>query len=374
MKVLQAFIADDNGGLTKYILQNYTYIQKYGVQFDFLTYEKNELSYENKLIQRGGKVFHIRSVINFINYIQDLRHILKENCYDIVHFNMSYANFVPIILIKLILPKQTKIILHSHSMGFDEQNRMIKYLKKSIHKIGRQIIPFTCDGYLGCTHDAGKWMFTESTRKELFYKVVHNAINISSFIYNENIRVLTRKKLHLSNDDFVIGHIGRFTYQKNHEFLIKVFHECLQKKSDCKLMLIGDGPNKKNIEIMSRNLGIEDRVLFLGNRNDIPKLLQAMDVFCLPSRFEGLGMVGVEAQAAGLTCFASDVVPKELAVTNKCKFLPLADKKEWVERILETQGDIRYNTLEQIKEAGYEINNEIKHIVEYYKRLISLER
>lgn len=373
MKVLQAFIADDNGGLTKYILQNYTYIQKYGIQFDFLTYEKNKLSYENKLIQRGGKVFHINSVINFISYIRDLKHILKDNCYDIIHFNMSYANFVPIILVKLISQKHTKIILHSHSMGFDEQNSMIKYFKKCIHKMGRRIIPFICDGYLGCTHDAGKWMFTESIRKKTFYKVVHNAINISSFIYNEDIRVLTRKKFRFSNNDFVIGHIGRFTYQKNHDFLIEVFNECLQRNPNCKLMLIGDGPNKTHIENMSKKLGIEDKVIFLGNRSDIPELLQAMDVFCLPSRFEGLGMVGVEAQAAGLICLASDVVPKELALTKNCKFLPLADRKKWVDGILSVQKKVRYNTSNEVKKAGYEINNEIKIIAEYYSRLVTME-
>ncbi len=373
MKVLQAFIADDNGGLTKYIVQNYKYIQKYDVQFDFLTYEKNKLSFEDVLTKKGGRIFHIDSVINFIGYIKKINTILKEHHYDIVHFNMSYANFLPILFVKLILSKHTKIILHSHSMGFDEQNCLIKCLKNCIHKIGRQLIPFICDGYLSCTYDAGKWMFTEYTRNKSLYKVTYNAIDISSFKYDENIRISTRKKFHFSDNDFIIGHIGRFTYQKNHEFLIKIFYECLQRNPNCKLMLIGEGPNKIDIEKMSSDFGIVDKVMFLGTRNDIPELLQAMDVFCLPSRFEGLGIVGIEAQAAGLTCIASDVVPSELAVTEDCEFISLTNKTRWVESILRCQGKVRRNTFEQIKEAGYEINNEIKNVTEYYNRLISME-
>ena len=373
MRVLQAFVADDNGGLTKYIIQNYTYIQKYNVQFDFLTYEKNKLSFEDKLIEKGGIIFHINSVINLIGYISDMKNILKKNNYDIIHFNMSYVNFIPILLARLISPKHIKFIIHSHSMGFDENNIMIKYIKKCVHIIGRQLIPFICDGYLSCTNDAGKWMFTKHTRKQSTYKVVHNAIDILHFKYAENVRRIIREKLGFNNDDFVIGHIGRFTYQKNHEFLIEIFYECIQKNHACKLLLIGEGPNKNNIEEMVKKLGIEEKVFFLGAREDIPDLLQAMDVFCLPSRFEGLGIVGIEAQAAGLTCFASDTIPRELAVTKNCEFLPLTEAKKWAEKILMVNLKTRSDTLEQIEAAGYEINSQIKNIYEYYISLINVE-
>lgn len=369
MKILQAFIADDNGGLTKYVIQNYEYIHRYGIQFDFLTYEKNKLSFENSITKHGGKVFYISSVLNAVKFMQDLNKIMKDNHYDIIHFNMSYANFIPILFIKIILPKYTKIILHSHSTGFDERNGVIKKIKWCVHKWGRWLAPKICDGFLSCSHDAGEWMFTKKTRESFLYKVTHNAINISSFVYDSKVRSIVRDNLNIKVNDLVIGHIGRFTYQKNHEFLIDIFDACVKKSSNCKLMLIGDGPNQKRIREKVKYFGLEKNVLFLGERNDVPQLLQAMDVFCLPSHFEGLGIVGVEAQAAGLPCIVSDRVPKELAITEACQFLPLADVQAWVNAIYAIPSS-RVNTKAKIKQAGYDIEEEIKNVVKYYKWLL----
>lgn len=287
---------------------------------------------------------------------------------------MSYVNFVPILIIKIMLPSETKIIFHGHSMGIDNENVFIKVIKTCIHKIGRHVIPILCDGFLCCSNDAGKWMFTEKTRKRNVYKIAHNAIDITPFLFQKTVRTSIREKLKIRDDDIVIGNIGRFTYQKNHEFLIDVFDKCLLMNPRYKLMLIGDGPNKEMIEKKVSALGIEDRVMFLGVRKDVHKLLQAMDIFCLPSRFEGLGIVGIEAQASGLTCLVSDVVPKDLGVTDKCKFLSL-NSDLWLSEILKY--DVcnpldRMNTLYPIKNAGYEINDEIKEMVRYYNSLVKM--
>ena len=163
-------------------------------------------------------------------------------------------------------------------------------------------------------------------------------------------------------DKFVIGHTGRFEYQKNQEFLVKVFSKVYKENPKARLVLVGEGKNEQNVKDMVKTLGIRNAVLFLGWREDVAELLQAIDMYCLPSRFEGLGIALVEAQAAGLKCIASDTVPLEAKLTDDLQYLEL-DEEIWIKEIRKIMcGYERKETIEQIRSAGYDIEQQIKNI------------
>ena len=197
--------------------------------------------------------------------------------------------------------------------------------------------------------------------------IIHNAIDLEKFKFNKTIRNEIRKKLNISPDEIVVGNVGRFTDQKNHEFLIDVFNELYNKNSKYKLLLIGTGKKEKFIKAKVKKLKLNKNVLFMGYKSNSNEYMQAMDLFVFPSKFEGLGIVLIEAQANGLICFTSkDRVPYDAKVSKLLNFIPLKNnKEEWAEEIL--KADIkRKNVEKQIKEKGYNIKDEIKKIEKLY--------
>lgn len=362
IRVLQAFITNDKGGLTGYIAQNYQYMDKTKIEFDFLTYDTDKLDFEDEFINMGAKFYHIHRPSHPIDFYKSLKHILKQGNYKVIHFNLSYANFVPVILAKLA--GAHNIVIHSHSTDIDDQRIFIRKIKTGIHLLGKRIFPFVGDSFWACSADAAKWMFPQKVLKEDKWFLAHNAIDVKKYVYNPDKRNLLRKDIGIAPDTFVIGHIGRFTYQKNHEFLLEVFRAVKKEKKDCKLMLIGDGPETQHIKGLVEMFGINGDVLFLGRRTDVPDLLQAMDCFVLPSRFEGLVVVGIEAQAAGIPCVFSDNVPKETNITNLVTFLSLdTGSIKWSEEILKKIGLSKSDQHINIFNAGYDLEHEV-HIVQ----------
>lgn len=365
MRVLQAFITNDKGGLTGYIAQNYRYMDKTKVQFDFLTYDTDKLDFEDEFINMGAKFYHIQQPSHPIDFYKSLKYILRRENYKVIHFNLSYANFVPVILAKLA--GAHNIIIHSHSTDIDDRRIFIRKIKTGIHLLGKMIFPFVGNSFWACSSDAAKWMFSKKILKGNKWFFAHNAIDVKKYIYNADKRNLLRKSIGIAPDTFVIGHIGRFTYQKNHEFLLDIFKTVKKKKKDCKLMLVGDGPEKQHIKDLVEMFGLNEDVLFLGRRTDVPDLLQVMDCFVLPSRFEGLAIVGIEAQAAGIPCVFSDRISREINITGLVTFLSLnAGLTEWGEETLKQfelgKSDQRTN----IFTAGYDLEHEIEWIQRLY--------
>lgn len=368
IRILQAFVANDKGGLTGYICQNYRFIDKKKIQFDFLTFETKPLDFEQEFISYGARFFHIPRPSHLWGYTFSLKKILAQNSYSAIHFNMSYANFIPILIANMLGKK--RIIVHSHSTDIDDKRLYVRGIKLGIHKIGRQLFRYIATDYFACSKLAAEWMYPDSIMQSSKYHFAKNAINASKYLYNSQIREKVRNNLHLSKNTFVIGHIGRFTYQKNHEFLIDVFYKLLGKEKNALLLLIGDGPEKTKIKKKVEQLGIINNVLFLGQRNDVPQILQAMDCFVLPSRFEGLGIVGVEAQAAGLSCILSAEIPEEIDISGNVQFLPLdCPLNQWSEAILSTRGQKRITTDIMLKKSGYSIRDSIKEIEKIYLKV-----
>ena len=271
----------NGGGVESVVMNYYRNIDRNKIQFHFLCDEDStDIPYE-EIEKLGGKVIVIPPYQKLFKYQKELYKIFKENKYKIVHSHINALSVFP-----LRIAKKAKIpvrIAHSHSTS----NK--KEWKKNILKmILRPLSKLYANNYFACTEYAGKWLFGKKVveRKEL--NVINNAIDLKKFKFNENTREDLRKELGIKEETLIIGHVGRFMKQKNHEFLIDVFEEAIKQDNNMYLILVGQGPLEDKIKEMAKEKGIEDKILFLGQRNDVNKLYQAMDIFVLPSLYEGL--------------------------------------------------------------------------------------
>ena len=271
----------NGGGVESVVMNYYMNIDRNKIQFHFLCDEDStDISYE-EIEKLGGKVIVIPPYQKLFKYQKELYRIFKENNYKIIHSHINALSVFPLRIAKKAgVPIR---IAHSHSTS----NK--KEWKKNILKmILRPFSKLYANNYFACTEYAGKWLFGEKVveRKEL--NVINNAIDLKKFEFNENTREDLRKELGIKEDVLVIGHVGRFMKQKNHEFLIDVFEKAIKQDDNIYLILVGQGPLEDKIKEMAKEKGIEDKILFLGQRNDVNKLYQAMDIFVLPSLYEGL--------------------------------------------------------------------------------------
>ena len=271
----------NGGGVESVVMNYYKNIDRNRIQFHFLCDEDStDIPYE-EIEKLGGKVIVIPPYQKLFKYQKELYRIFKENNYKIVH---SHINALSVFPLKIAKKAGVPIrIAHSHSTS----NK--KEWKKNILKmILRPFSKLYANNYFACTEYAGKWLFGKKVveRKEL--NVINNAIDLKKFEFNENTREDLRKELGIKEDVLVIGHVGRFMKQKNHEFLIDVFEKAIKQDDNIYLILVGQGPLEDKIKEMAKEKGIEYKILFLGQRNDVNKLYQAMDIFVLPSLYEGL--------------------------------------------------------------------------------------
>ena len=246
-------------------------------------------------------------------------------------------------------------IAHAHSAS---QDKNLKYLIKVLAK--KNIKKYS-DKMFACGEEAGKWMFETDN-----FEVLNNAIDTDLYTYNKEKADKVKKEFSIENK-FVIGHVGRFNYPKNHKFIIDVFNEVQKVKEDSVLMLVGDGDLRHEIEQKVQDLGLSDKVIFTGVRSDVNDLMQAMDVFLFPSIYEGLGIVLIEAQAAGLKCVISDNIPKDGVLTDVVTCISLTQSPViWANEILKNQEYKRTDNKEIIKKANYDIKNNAKKLEQFY--------
>lgn len=365
-RILQVAVANDRGGLTGYIVNNYKKINKNEIQFDFITYD-DYLDFSEEIEKMGAKIFYFPRPSHVLSYYTALKKIHEQFDYTAIHFNLSYANIIPIILAKMAGFK--RIIVHSHSTGIDTPSAMTRMIKLMIHQVGKMLIPLLATDYFACSKLAARWMFPNSIIKRNKYEILYNAIELSKYRFNRQKRDAIRKKIGIADDVFVVGHVGRFTYQKNHEFLVDVFCEVENQESKSLLLLIGDGPDREKIENQVAYYNLSDKVKFLGQRSDVANLYQAMDVIVLPSRFEGLCIVAIEAQMAALPIICSEELPEETNVSSDYVSLSLKlSAKNWADKILAKKGTIRTDNTKVLRAAGYDMNVEIKRLEKLYKK------
>ena len=270
-----------DGGVESVVMNYYRNIDRDKIQFHFLCDEDSTDIPYDEIEKLGGKVIVIPPYQKLFKYQKELYKVFKENNYKIVHSHINALSVFPLRIAKKAgVPIR---IAHSHSTSKEKE-----WKKNILKMILRSFSKLYANNYFACTEYAGKWLFGKKVveRKEL--NVINNAIDLKKFEFNENIREDLRKELGIKEDTLIIGHVGRFMKQKNHEFLIDVFEKAIKQDDNIYLILVGQGPLEDKIKEMAKEKGIEDKILFLGQRNDVNKLYQAMDIFVLPSLYEGL--------------------------------------------------------------------------------------
>lgn len=352
------------GGVESVVMNYYRNIDRSEIQFDFICDEDSTNIPYDEIESLGGKVILIPPYQKVIKYHKELKRVLKEGNYKIVHSHINTLSVFSLFAAKCAgVPVR---IAHSHSTtNKKEKNKnLMKQLLRPFSKV------FATD-YMCCSELAGRWLFGDKEYDKGNVYLLNNAIDLDKFKYDEVVRREKRKELNIDDDTLVIGHVGRFVEQKNHRFLIDIFNEVHKQNEKSILLLVGQGPLMEKIKEKVKSLGIEDSVKFLGQRNDISELYQAFDVFCLPSLYEGLPVVGVEAQATGLLCLFSDDMTKETKVLESTKFLSLEQSaKEWAEILLKSIENFeRKDTTIEFFNNGFDIKMEVKKLIKIYLKL-----
>lgn len=355
IRVAQMMTEMNFGGVEMVVLNYYKNIDRNKVQFDFFVLEGSIIPQRKEIENLGGKIFVVPRYTSIIQYEIEIIKLFKKNHYRIVHSHMNTLSLLSLLGAKIAgIPNR---IAHNHSTAGkgETKKNIIKYTLKPFSKLFPTVL-------CACTQYAGVWLFGERAN----FTVFKNAIDLSKFKYDEAIRNKIRFGLGI-NDKFVIGNVGRFCYQKNQEFLICLLKEVL-KREDAVLVLIGEGESEQLVRNKAIYEGVEKKVLFIGACLNVNEYYQAMDCFVLPSRYEGLGIVAVEAQTAGLPTICSTEVPKEVQITNLVKFIDLnADIKQWANALIKVN---RTDRSDEVRKAGYDIETEASKLVLFYENLL----
>lgn len=357
------------GGVESVVMSYYRHIDRTKIQFDFICDEDStNIPYE-EIEKMGGKVILIPPYQKVFKYHKKLKEVLKSGGYKIVHSHINTLSVFSLFAAKCAgVPVR---IAHSHSTTNKKEKKknLLKQVLRPFSKV------FATD-YMCCSELAGRWLFGNKEYDKGNVYLLNNAIDLDKFKYDEEKRKEKRKELNIEDSTLVIGHVGRFVEQKNHRFLIDIFNEIHKQNSNSILLLAGQGPLMEEIKSKVESLGLEKFVIFLGQIDDADKLYQAIDIFVLSSLYEGLPVVGVEAQATGLLCELSSNMTKETKILDTTRFISL-DKsaKEWASIILDDYSKFkRYDTTADITKSNFNIKKEtIKLENKYYKLIIALK-
>lgn len=355
-RVLHIVSSMNMGGLETFIMNIYRNINHTDIQFDFLEFSENTCYYDQEINELGGMIFKVPAKSkNLIRSLLTIKEIVQDNNYHVIHRHYSSASMV----LEIAAAKAggaTQLLSHAHSTNSNTP--------KLIHYLARPLLNKISTVRLACSEDAGRWMYGKKT-----FSIINNGINVREFIFNENVRNNMRRELGLT-DKKIVGHVGRFNKVKNHAFIIHIFAKLQTIREDTVLVLVGDGPLREQTGILAKKLNVHDKIIFLGLRNDVNTLLQAFDVFVLPSLYEGFPMTLVEAQATGLDCLISNRVTKAASFFEKNKYLGIEidDIPEWATEIdtaLKNEND-RRNAYITINKSGYDIAVTSAELMKFY--------
>lgn len=356
VRILQVVTHMERGGLESMIMNYYRHIDREKVQFDFLVHRQEQAAFDDEIESLGGRIYRLPRLVPWSkNYLAALNRFFDEHQeFNVVHVHQDCLSSV---ILKAAMQHNVPVrVAHSHSAN---QDKNLKYPIKLWYKRG---IPKYATNLFACGKGAGSWMFGGAS-----YQIINNAIDVSAYTYDPTKRQEMRRQLGLENE-FTIGHVGRFNQPKNHSFLLDIFAALLKKESNAVLLLAGGGEDMPKIQAKAEALDIAEHVRFLGIRSDVAGLMQAMDVFVFPSLYEGLPVTMVEAQAAGLPCIISDKVPPECILTDGLvDALPLsAEPEAWAEKMLEKREVPRTDRRSEIAAYGFDITTEAVKLQEFY--------
>jgi glycosyltransferase involved in cell wall biosynthesis len=343
------------GGIEGFIMSMLENVDRELVEFDVLAIVETDVPgvHDGRLSELGGRRYiHVERgrgpTLSKLGPLRAIYDVVRRNGYQTVHIHTG-SPFHGLYAYAARFAGASTVIMHSHTtywVGLPPLLRRVLDITLSPAPSHR----------FACSRAAGEWLFPR--RLQSTVRILRNGIDVEAFRYDPTRRARMRDELGVTDGQLVLGHVGRFSYEKNHPLLLRVFRALLEVSADARrplLVCVGDGDDRPAIETMAEEMGVADQIRFLGLRDDVPDLMQAMDVLILPSRNEGLGIVGIEAQAAGLPCVFSTGVPGEADITGRCTFLAeSAPAEEWARATLQSGAEPRVDGAEQVRVAGYD--------------------
>lgn len=360
IRVLHVVSGLDFGGVGVLLYNYYINMNSNKVEFDFITHGKNGGYIEEKFKALGSKIYHITpKKDDIVKNIKEIKDVLYKERYDIIHVHQNHMSFIPLYLAKKVGVK-TRIV---HSHGFVKKMSIREKLKNNIctyfiNKLANQ--------YFCCSEEAGRWLYGNKIMNSNQYTLIKNAINLDKFRFNREFREKFRDKYKINNK-LVLAQIGRFSPEKNHMFTIEVFKEINKRNINSILILIGN--NQENERLLKKidEYNLKKNILFLGKCENINEIMSAIDIVLLPSLHEGLGIVSIEAQAAGKRCLASTNCSREIELTPLIKLMDL-DKGAvaWANEILNNTDDYECKSIDILRDAGYDVKIEAQKLLDIY--------
>lgn len=355
------------GGQEMFIMNVLKNINYNGLLIDVLTpYYCDNNDYKRDIHRFGGKLFCLNlpfspNSLRF-NLFGALLNFFRRNKYDVVHIHSGSISVLAIASFCARVSGVKKVMVHSHSSG---QNKSLKY--RILRFLSYPLIRFSPTDFLACSLVAGEWKYPSSiVRKKL--QIIRNGISVEKYAFNPVIRTRVRKELFVDDDTLLIGHVGRFSYVKNHEFIVRILYRMKGIGIKCMLALVGGGELSEDIHTLVKHLDLEKDVLFIGEVSNVFDYMQAMDVFVFPSRWEGLPIVGVEAQTADLPIVASDRISREMKITEDVTYVSLDNEDKWIDTILRVYKRERKDNSAIIRKEGYDVKSLSEEIRNLYLR------
>lgn len=360
-RVLIVGFTENLGGVERLIYSYYKKLNRSKLQFDFLI-NVEKVPFRREIENLDGRFFVIpRKTKDYVGYRNGLKEFFDKHAKEYIAFwfnsnslaNVDYLYYAYLYGIK-------KRIVHGHNTM---ETRGFVY--KIFHHLNKRKTKKMATDYWACSVDAGKFFFGQAIVKTDRFRVINNAINLNEFLFDDEKRVDWRSKIGIDDNVKLYGNVGRLSYQKNHDFLLRAFKKLVSKHENVYLVLIGTGELEEEIKKQITNLKLERYVSLMGRQFDIPGILQAMDVFLMPSHYEGLPIAAIEAQAAGLPCILSDMITKEVKFLNSCEYERINSEDKWVLAMEKAAKIPRSYDWTAIKKAGFDIETETAKLEDY---------
>lgn len=359
IKVLQIIPSlQDGGGVQNRLMDNYQNIDRNKIRFDFIVHGYDIGSLEKEVIDLGGAVHHVaRKRDSILKNIIDIASVIKKGNYDIVQCHMEYASAIPLFFSFVFGIKHR--IVHGHVVDVTTPN-----INSKTNTVLSKLINIFATDFWACSKNAGRWLLKRN-RDDLI--IIPNAINVEAYKFSKEKRNMIREKFGLK-DECAIVNVGRLSKFKNQEFLLDILKVLIDKGVAARLFIAGDGTLRDKLISKCEFMNLSNYVAFLGNRTDIPDVLQGMDVMVHPSFSEGLGNVLIEAQASGLQVFASaDVIPEETHITNNIHYISLQEPADtWANNIIKILDNERYDCTSIVRDAGFDCSKQAKKLEATY--------
>lgn len=371
MKRILVFGMNENpGGVESFIMNYFREFNREKLVLDFLCNSNAKIAYEDELISKGARVFHVTARSkNPIRYYWEMYKFFKNHAasYQAIWVNINSLANIDYLKFARYFGIPVRVV-HSHN----SQNMDTK-LREKLHNYNRDRIEKWATDFWACSHEAAKWFYNEETIEKV--EIIPNAINVTNSIFSSEARDRIRNTYKLNNQ-FVLGHVGRLHFQKNQEFMIRVLSKLLEIRDDVCLVLVGQGEDLNKLKLLAEKLAVQEKVYFVGVQSNISEWLSAFDLFFFPSKFEGLPLAPLEAQANGLPILLSEeAMPLEAKINDNTFFYSLKESEEnwakFLDEVIRTTTRLNYEDIrENFEKSGYDIKIAAKNLEKQLLELV----